>query len=52
MEQRLPSATDHSQRKEKTMSCQGMTREGKGSTHGQRVYICKHCGAGGCENDD
>lgn len=39
-------------KKEKTMSCQGMTREGKGSTHGQEVYSCKHCGAGGCESDD
>jgi hypothetical protein len=34
------------------MSCQGMTREGKGSTHDEEVYSCKHCGAGGCESDD
>ena len=38
--------------KEQTMSCQGQTREEKGSIHGPGVYKCKHCGAVGCDSND
>ena len=34
------------------MSCQGKTRHGQGSTRGQGVYKCKHCGAVGCDSND
>ncbi len=36
----------------KHMSCQGKTRNGTGSTHGQCVYKCKNCGAVGCDSND
>ncbi len=33
------------------MSCQGKTREGKGSIQGQGVYKCKRCGTVGCDSN-
>ena len=34
------------------MSCQGKTRESKGSFHGQGVYKCNHFGEVGCDSND